>query len=138
MQSGENMAFDGWILKINGKIFPTDKIKHETYKITPNQTMDLDPFRDADGVLTRNILNHKATSVEFSTKILQEYELSNIRWAMTDDVRAKCTVNYWNPLKGVYESGEFYMADIPIEMIDVDEVKKNIRYKEIPIILTEY
>ena len=132
------MAFDGWVLKINDKKFPMDIIAFESYKVTPNQTMDLDPYRDADGLLHRNILSHKASSVEFSTHVLRERQLDSIRWAITDDMRAKCNVQYWNPIKGIYESGEFYMADIALDIINVDEARKDILYKPIQIILTEY
>lgn len=132
------MAFDGWVLKINDKKFPMNIIAFESYKVTPNQTMDLDPYRDASGTLHRNVLEHKATSIEFSTHNMHERELESIRWAITDDVRAKCNVQYWNPTKGIYESGEFYMADIALDIINVDEARKDILYKPIQIILTEY
>ena len=42
-EAGIVMTFDGWLLKINGEIFPNDLIALESYKCTPDQIMDLDP-----------------------------------------------------------------------------------------------
>ena len=64
-------AFEGWILKINGEIFPNCLIALESYDCTPDQIMDLDPYRDGMGELHRNALPHTATSIEFSTPYLE-------------------------------------------------------------------
>ena len=64
-------AFEGWILKINGEIFPNCLIALESYDCTPDQIMDLDPYRDGMGELHRNALPHTATSIEFSTPYLK-------------------------------------------------------------------
>ena len=47
-------GFEGWLLKINGVIFPTKYIRAETYTITPDQETDLDDYTDNDGVFHRN------------------------------------------------------------------------------------
>lgn len=132
------MAFEGWLLKINGTIVPNRLIAFESYKITPNQIMDLDPYRDADGVLHRNALPHTATSIEFSTTYLRLGDVEQLNEFLPHDNRVKCSVEYWNPNNSSYQLGEFYISDVPYEIVNVNEVRKTIFYKPIKITITEY
>lgn len=132
------MVFEGWLLKINGIVFPNRLIAFESYKITPNQIMDLDPYRDADGVLHRNALPHTATSIEFSTTYLRSGDVEQLNEFLPHDNRVKCLVEYWNPNSSSYQSGEFYIADVPYEIVNVNEKRKTIFYKPIKITITEY
>ena len=59
---GGLLAFEGWLLKINETVFPNELIALESYKCTPDQIMDLDPYRDGNGELHRNALPHTATN----------------------------------------------------------------------------
>ena len=101
------MAFEGWILKINGKSFPNRLIAFESYKCTPNQIMDLDPYRDGDGLLHRNALPHTASSIEFSTTHLRINDTETLNAFIPHGNRVQCTVEYWNPNTSSYESGTF-------------------------------
>lgn len=132
------MEFDGWLLKINGSVFPNDLIAFESYKCTPDQIMDLDPYRDGNGELHRNALPHTATSIEFSTIPLHLAGAKRLNQFIQHDARVKCQVEYWNTLTSSYDSGMFYIADTPYEIINVDEKKKDILYKPITITITEY
>lgn len=132
------MAFEGWLLKINGKTFPTRLIAAESLKITPDQIMDLDPYRDADGVLHRTALPHTATSIEFTTTALYLKDAEILNSFLPHDNRVKCQVEYWNPNTSSYASGAFYIADVPYEFYMVDEEKNAILYKPIKVTFTEY
>lgn len=132
------MAFEGWLLKINGEIFPNDLIAFETYKCTPDQIMDLDPYRDGNGELHRNALPHTATSVEFSTPPLYLLGVKKLNQFIQHGTRVQCQIEYWNPNTSSYVSGTFYIADVPYEIVNVDEKKKDILYKPITITITEY
>lgn len=132
------MGFDGWILKINGVVFPNRLIAYESYKCTPNQIMDLDPYRDGDGVLHRNALPHTATSMEFSTPPIRLSDVEKLNQYIQHGQRVKCEIEYWNPNTSQYVSGTFYIADVPYEIVNVDEEKKDILYKPIKITVTEY
>ena len=132
------MSFAGWILKVNGMVFPTHLIAFESYKITPNQIMDLDPYRDADGLLHRNELPHTVTSIEFSTTHLRSRDVDKLNTFLTHENRVKCEVEYWNPITSSYDSGMFYITDIPYEMVNVNEERKDILYKPIKVTFTEY
>lgn len=132
------MAFEEWLLKINGKTFPTRLIAAESLKITPDQIMDLDPYRDADGVLHRTALPHTATSIEFTTTALYLKDAEILNSFLPYDNRVKCQVEYWNPNTSSYASGTFYIADVPYEFYMVDEEKNEILYKPIKVTFTEY
>lgn len=132
------MAFEGWLLKINGAVFPTELIALESYKCTPDQIMDLDPYRDGSGLLHRNALPHTATSMEFSTTHLRLRDTERLNNFFPHDNRVKCEIEYWNPNTSSYKSGTFYISDMPYEIVNVNEKKKDILYKPIKITITEY
>lgn len=132
------MAFDGWLLKINGTLFPTRLIALESYQCTAGQIMDLDSYRDGDGVLHRNVLPHTAASIEFSTMELLLKDTEVLNSFLTQENRVQCTVEYWNPNTAAYGSGTFYIADVPYEIKRVDAVRKEILYKPVKVTLTEY
>lgn len=138
MFGGGRVAFDGWLLKINGTVFPNELIALESYKCTPDQIMDIDPYRDGSGVLHRNALEHTATSIEFSTTYLRLRDVDRMNAFVPHGNRIKCEIEYWNPNTSSYTSGTFYISDIPYEIVNVDEEKKDILYKPIKITITEY
>lgn len=132
------MAFEGWLIKINGYIFPNSLIALSSLKITPEQIMDLDPYRDGDGKLHRNVLPHTATSIEFSTTYLHLCNVEKLNEFLPHNNRVQCTVDYWNPNTSSYSTGTFYITDVPYEFYRVDEEKKDILYKPIKVTFTEY
>lgn len=132
------MAFEGWLLKINGIIFPNRLIAYESYKVTPDQIMDLDPYRDLTGELHRNSLPHTPTSIELSTHHLYLRDTEELNAFLPHDNRVRCEVEYWSPNTSSYQSGTFYIADVPYEIVNVNEEKKDILYKPIKLTLTEY
>lgn len=133
-----DVAFDGWVLKINGEIFPNNLIAYDSYKCTPDQIMDLDPYRDADGLLHRTALPHTATSIEFTTPPLRLLDIEKLNTFITKENRVQCEIEYWNPNRFAYSQGTFYIGDVPYEFINVDEMKKGILHKGVKITITEY
>ena len=132
------MSFEGWLLKINGTVFLNELIALESYKCTPDQIMDLDPYRDGSGELHRNALPHTATSMEFSTIYLRLRDVDRLNDFVPHGNSVKCEIEYWNPNTSSYKSGTCYISDIPYEILNVDENKKDILYKPIKITITEY
>lgn len=137
-KDGGDVGFDGWLLKINGELFPNNLIAYDSYSCTPDQIMDLDPYRDADGVLHRNSLPHTATSIEFTTPPMYLIDMERLNHFIPHGNRVQCTIEYWNPNTSSYETGTFYIADVPYEIINVDEETKSILYKGVKITITEY
>lgn len=132
------VTFEGWLLKVNGIIFPNKLILYDTYEITPDQIMDLDPYRDANGLLHRNIVPHTATTIEFSTPPLRLNDVDWLNEFITKENRNQCEIEYWNPNTFSYVVGTFYIADVKYGVIGIDEKTKNALYKSVKLIFTEY
>lgn len=88
-----------------------NKIKANSYKITPNARQDLDSYRDETGFLHRNALGHTATIVEFDTIPMWDRDmqplLSSLGTAGKPERDAMCT--YYDPEGGGTKSGHFYL-----------------------------
>lgn len=126
--------FNGYLLKINGVIFPNKFIAVESYQITPNQITDEDSYIDSDGRLHRNVLPHKRSKLEFNTPHIREAQNGELQSYFPDTI--SMDAEYWNPRKRVYESGTFYTPDLTFEIKDIKE--NDILYKPIRIALIEY
>lgn len=128
------MAFQGYLIKINNVTFPLKYMSVDTYNTIPNQMQDLDSYRDANGVLHRNVLPHKASKIEFNTPHLYLSDKIALQEFFTD--RKNVTVEYWNDESNTYQSGKFYVPDITYEIYQV--TSNNILYKPIRIAFIEY
>lgn len=132
-------GFEGWLLKINGVVFPTKYIRAETYTVTPDQETDLDDYTDNDGVFHRNILPAKATKIEFSTPHMWLQDMRKVLEIIPDnDNDNYVSITYWNPRKMVYQSGTAYISDVSWEPYLVDVSRNNIMYKEVRFAFIEY
>lgn len=132
-------GFEGWLLKINGVVFPTKYIRAETYTVTPDQETDLDDYTDNDGVFHRNILPAKATKIEFSTPHMWLQDMRKVLEIIPDnDDDNYVSITYWNPRKMVYQSGTAYISDVSWDPYLVDVSRNNIMYKEVRFAFIEY
>ena len=128
------MAFSGYMIKIGSNIFPSSFIAINSYKATPNQIIDLDSYRDSNGLLHRSTLPHKATKIEFNTPPLtlaQKIEMQSLLPA-----RVKLALEYWNDEDNVYKTGDFYIPDITFEIYR--HTANNIWYNPVRIAFIEY
>lgn len=73
------MAYDGYLLKINNIEIPPKFIKYDSYQNT-YETLDLDSYRDANGVLHRNALAHRCGKVEFETPYLYKNQMEDLMY----------------------------------------------------------
>lgn len=127
--------FQGYLLKIEGKILPMKYI--QTYTVTPNQVQDMDSYRDVEGVLHREIVTHTPSKIEFTTpylwledkKIFQSFFPSR-------NQNPKIAVEYWNDEGNDYKIGKFYMPDIQYQIYRVKN--NNIQYQPFRVALIEY
>lgn len=110
------MAYSGFLLKIGDYTVPTDKfISAESYSVTYN-VMDLDSYRDANGVLHREALAHVPIKVEFETPAMltditfgQEL-MGNIRNNYTNVNERKCIATVYVPELDEYVTQDVYMV----------------------------
>lgn len=130
-------GFEGWLLKVNGVIFPMDLIHADTYKITPDQETDIDDYTDNDGVFHRNILPAKATKIEFDIKPIRLADMERVKNIIPEE-DADLRIEYWNPKRFRYQSGKAYVPDIQYNPYMVYKELKDILYLPTRIAFIEY
>ena len=124
------MAFGGYLLRVgNYEIDGTNYIQEKSYKATRN-IQDLESYRDANGVLHRNALEHVPLKIEINTRENLTNEelgtfLGNIRSQCTIAAERKCVVTAFIPELNDYVTQEMYMPDpdITIKIIKDGVVK---------------
>ena len=107
------MAFSNYLVKVGSYTIPMEYMAYGTYTIAANQRQDLDSYRDADGVLHRNVLPHTATKIEFNTIILSAIQfrelINGINSNLSSQLERKATVTYYDEESDSYKTGSFYM-----------------------------
>jgi hypothetical protein len=114
------MAYAGYLIKVGDYIIPHNKIKAQSYSAYAN-VQDLDSYRDADGVLHRNALEHTPVKVEFETPDMMTNSefadfVGNIRRNFTNATERKLNASVYIPEYDNYVTQEVYMADIKPKM----------------------
>lgn len=109
------MAYNGYLLKLNNVTMPLKYIMLESYTVTYS-TQDLDSYRDATGVLHRNVLAHKVMKAEFTTPIMRQNDvksfMSIINTAYSDSTSKTVSVEFYNPENNNYVTMSSYVPDI--------------------------
>lgn len=126
--------YAGYLLKINGKTFKNEWIRHSTYKSRPMQRTDSDSYVDGNGMLHRKILPHKRTSISFNIVRCSLDEKIEIQRYFAD--RDTVEIEYWNDESNTYETATFYTPDIEFTVYGVNDA--DIIYAETPIEFIEY
>ena len=124
------MAFNGYLLQVGSyQITGENYINEKSYKATLN-IQDLDSYRDANGVLHRNALDHVPLKVEIQTRPgLNNFEWASFMGAIRDNFTVakerKCILTAFIPEINDYVTQEVYMPDpeVTIKTIDRNIVK---------------
>lgn len=136
------MAFNGTLLLLGGTNFPLGYIYKESYKVAPNRALDLDSTRTANGVMTRTVLDHTATTISFDVRPMWNDDCKRmwdfIRSKFINDKEKKVRATYYSPELDDYKSGDFYIPDFefPINLVDVKN--KRILYNSYTLEFIEY
>lgn len=133
------MAYNGYLIKVNGKIFPNSKIRAETYTISPNQITDLDSYTDNDGLLRRNPLEHTASKIEFNIPYIKDSEMDEIYEILPlegEHDGVVVDVEYYNPKKRGYQNMTAYMPTIQFTIYATTD--DDITYNETRVAFIEY
>ena len=135
------MAFEGYLMKSFGTIFPHKYIQISTYQTTPSQRQDLDSYQDSKGNLHRTVVPHDRSKIVFKTmdnlKLAEKQEIQAFfNGAMTNARERKITLTYWNDEDNIYQTGSFYIPDVtyPIKRI----MGNDIVYDSVEYHLIEY
>lgn len=134
--------FQGYLLKAgNGSaIFPHNYIQLDTYKATPKQRRDLNPYEDTNGHLHRNVVEHDRSKITFTTIDIDlpgKMAIQAFFSAVTVDERErKIILTYWEDENNVYDTGYFYRPDLEFSIVTTSS--NNIWYNPLEIHLVEY
>ena len=139
------MAYSSFLIKLGGSggtALSLEYIQYETYKVTPNQRMDIEAGRDSTGLLHRSVVSHTATKVEFETPYMDNSKvdalMTLIRGYWTSTKERKINLQYYDPETNSYKSGTFYMPDIEFNIRNIDTNKNVVNYDPIRIAFIEY
>lgn len=136
------MAFSGWLIKVGGAEIALKYIAYQTYKVTPDQMLDLEAERDATGILHRNVVENAPSKIEFSTPVMTSADVDTlngiINGAFTDEASRTLEIDYFNPRTNSYGSGTFYMPDIEYTIRSIDTTANTLLYEPIRLAFIEY
>lgn len=135
------MAFEGWLIKFGGEIFPVNYIAPSSYRATPECGVVFDEYEDANGKGYRDVSMRKKSEIRFSTKLgLHQKDIEEIQRIIKNGIinesQRLCAVSFWSPKSSEYRTEEMWVEDIEYPMRKVDPDKKDIIYDNIEIILT--
>ena len=124
--------YSGFLLKLGNFEFPLKYIEAKTYQVKLNG-QDLDSYRDGDGVLQRNALEHKVATVTFNTKPnLTDKQIGelmeNIRKNYLNQIEENVMATIFIPKLNDYITQEMYLAD---PLFTIKEISDIIKYERI-------
>ena len=135
------MAFSGYLVKVGTYEIPLSYMRYESYQIT-YYTQDLDSYRDSDGVLHRNALQHKVGKLEFNTPIMSSSDfstlMSSLKAQMSDPTEKKASVKFYVPEDDAYVTQDMYIPDVVTKIRNVDGASNTISYQETRIAFIGY
>lgn len=111
------MAYSGYLIKLgsNAVEIPLKYICLDSYSVTYS-TQDIDSYRDATGVLHRNVLPNRVVKVEFTTPIMRAADvmtfMSIINGAYANSSTKTVSVKWYNPESNDYKTMDCYVPDI--------------------------
>ena len=125
------MAYEGYLIKIGyNSSFFNKYIVFDTYKVS-KKIIDLDSYRDANGVLHRQALEHVSYTVEFELRPLMEAAHAEIMEAIENSFtipeERKLSVTFWLPETHEYVTADCYMPD-PEITVKAEYGGTNLRY----------
>lgn len=134
------MAYSGWLIKVGDYKIPHSWIRAETYQVTKNG-QDLDSYRDANGKLHREALEHWVAKAEFETPPLKTnievaQFMGNISKNYINSVEKNALVTVYIPELDNYVTQEMYVPDITFTPYYADE--KIIKYNQFRIAFIGY
>lgn len=116
--------FSGYILKIGDFTFPMKYIIEDSLQITKT-VQDLDSYRDSNGVLHRNALEHWVADITFDVvPFLTGEELASLMGSIRENyiipAERRVNVTVFIPEENDYVTQEMYMPDIQIPVFSAE------------------
>ena len=112
----DNLAFQGYLIKVGNYEVPQKYINAGSYNAFLS-AQDLDSYRDGNGVLHRNALEHTPAKVEFETaSMLTGKEFAELMKSISDNyissTERKASITAYLPEQDDYIIQDMYMPDI--------------------------
>lgn len=110
------MAYKGWLIKVGDYTISAKKwISANSYKVTRN-TQDLDSYRDANGLLHREVVPYVADKVEFETPaMLTNEDIGELFKAFMNAYKSKserkASVTLYVPELDDYVTQDMYLSN---------------------------
>lgn len=105
--------YNGYLIRVGNYTIP-HKYIGPGYKPVLNG-QDMDSYRDANGYLHRNALEHSVPKIDFNTPYLYEYQfnelMAGIRSNFINDVEKNVSCSVYIPFLDDYVSCEMYLVD---------------------------
>ena len=131
------MAFNGYLISVGQYSIELEHfIVAQSYHVS-KKVIDLNSYRDGDGILRRNALDHIPYSISFDIKRCNNTELQKflnmIRSNFISTKERKLMLNFYNPENDDYISQEVYMPDPDFVIERIEPENNQIYYKTIQI-----
>ena len=114
------MAYSNYLIKVGSAsstattLIPNKYFKYDTYNAT-YETLDLDSYRDGNGLLHRNALEHRCAKVEWETPYIEKVDMdalmSIIRGAYDNAQEQSLYANIYIPEIDDYLTQRVYLVN---------------------------
>lgn len=130
------MTGNGYVLKVNGTVFPNSLLSPGGYSVTPDRRQDKNSYTDGRGVTHRNILPVKRTTVKIKTvDKLTHGQLLIVKSFFPN--RDKVTCEVWNVERNGYQTITAYVPDVEYSIVHIDK-SGNFYYDGVEFELIDY
>lgn len=131
--------YSGFLIKVGEYEIPLAYMLASSYK-TAYETLDLDSYRDSNGVLQRTALGHKVPTVEVQIESLNDTKMGALFGGITRNyinaTEKKVLATVWIPELNGYVSADMYIPTVDITIRTVNE--KEINYDPFTLKLIGY
>ena len=130
------MTGNGYVIKVNGTVFPNSLLAMGGYKNTPNRRQDKNSYTDGRGTTHRSILPVKRTTIKVKTVDQLTHGQKVIIQAFFPN-RDMVTADIWNDETNTYQTMRCYVPDVEYTITHIDK-KGNFYYDAIEFEFIDY
>lgn len=145
-------GFEGYLLRFgdspNG-VLPLHFLEMSSYEVNPNQRIEKEAFRDANGNLHRSTIPNFKTKITFTVKSINNNQKSELFYIFNTNrdgswnesqryMERMYYIRYWDIENNDYRAGEFYMVDPQYKILRIDSKNNLIYYEPIKYTFIQY
>ena len=130
------MTGNGYVLKVNGTVFPNALLAPGGYSNIPDRRQDKNSYTDGRGATHRNILPVKRTTVKIKTIDGLTYGQKLIVQSFFPN-RDKVVCEVWNDERNTYQTITAYVPDVEYTVKHIDK-DGNFYYNAVEFELIDY